>query len=409
MITRQTLERKKSFQRVVEADALVGAVQEQGEFASVALFPLRELIVLAQIPGIGCLRLRNLVDHFGEPHALALASVRQLCQIEGMDRKTAFAIAQFTRGTAAEAAGVHADDQLRRLARASGRIITIWDAEYPEQLKRIYDPPPFLFVRGGFGEVDNASIAIVGTRTPTPGGCILAERFAAGLAQQGLTVVSGLARGIDTAAHTAALQAGGRTIAVIGSGIDVIYPPENRSLSARVAEQGALVSEYLMGAKPDAVNFPRRNRIISGIALGTLIVETGIEGGAMITAMTALDQNREVFAVPSAVHEKRLSGTNRLIKDGKAMLTECVDDILLELRPRLGGLLPRLPAPALRVTQDLTLFERRIIDAMDEHPLHIDQLAVRAGLATSDTLVYLLSLEFKGLVRQMAGRMFVKI
>ena len=160
-------------------------------------------------------------------------------------------------------------------------------------------------------------------------------------------------------------------------------------------------------------NLPAAIKILGDAGLAmlarTLIVETGVEGGAMITAMTALDQNREVFAVPSAVHEKRLSGTNRLIKDGKVMLTECVEDILQELRPRLKGLLPDLPPPALRMAEDLTLFERRIIDAMDEHPLHIDQLAVRAGLATNDTLVHLLSLEFKGLVRQMAGRMFVKV
>jgi DNA processing protein len=364
--------------------------------------------MLSQIPGIGCLRLRNLVDHFGEPQALASASVRQLCQVEGVDRRAALAIAQFARGNAAQAAGALADEQLRRLARVSGRIITIWDDEYPAHLEKIYDPPPFLFVRGNFIPVDDSSIAIVGTRTPTPYGGMVAERFAVGLAREGLTVVSGLARGIDTAAHAATLRAGGRTIAVIGSGIDVIYPAENKPLAGRVSEHGALVSEYLLGAKPDAMNFPRRNRIIAGISLGTLIVETGVEGGAMITATMALDQNREVFAIPSALHEKRISGTNRLIKEGKALLTESVDDILAELSPRLKGITPRLPTRAAHIQQDLTLFERRIYDAMDERPLHIDELASRTGLATGDTLVHLLSLEFKGAVRQMAGRMFVK-
>lgn len=373
-----------------------------------ASFSPRELIVLSQIPGIGCLRLRNLVNHFGDPRAIALASVRQLSDVEGIDRKAALAITQFTRSPAAETAGAYADDQLRRLARTPGRMITIWDDEYPAYLERIYDPPAFLFVRGGFAPIDDSSVAIVGTRAPTPYGSMVAERFAAGLAHQGLTVVSGLARGIDTVAHSAALRAGGRTIAVLGSGIDVIYPAENKALSARVAEQGALVSEYLMGAKPDAVNFPRRNRIISGISLGTLIVESGIEGGAMITATTALDQNREVFAIPSALHERRSSGTNRLIKDGKALLTENVEDILAELGPRLKGIAHNLPPTLLHAPQDLSLFERRIYDAMEEQPLHIDQLAARSGLATGDTLVHLLSLEFKGAVRQMAGRMFVK-
>ncbi len=371
-----------------------------------ALIPPRDLIILAQIPGIGCLRLRNLVDHLGDMRAVALASARELCRIEGIDQKIAIGITRFTRGPGMGSAGALADDQLRRLALVSGRVITFWDAEYPESLKRIYDPPVFLFVRGGFSSADNSSVAVVGTRTPSPGGSILAERFAGGLARLGITVVSGLARGIDTVAHGAALKAGGRTVAVIGSGIDVLYPAENAPLARRVSEQGALVSEYLMGAKPDAVNFPRRNRIISGIALGTLIVETGVEGGAMITAMTALDQNREVFAVPSAVQERRRSGTNRLIRDGKALLTESVEDIIAELGPRLKGL--RL-APAVAPAADLSLFERRIFDCMDDEPLHIDQLAARTGLATGEILVHLLSLEFKGMVRQMAGRMFTKV
>jgi DNA processing protein len=369
----------------------------------VASFSPRDLIVLSRIPGIGCLRLRNLVNRFGDRRAIALASAREIAGTEGIDRKAALAISRFLRSPAAEAAGALADDQLRRLARASGRIVTLWDDEYPSHLKCIYDPPAFLFVRGGFLRADDSSLAIVGTRSPTPHGSAIAERFAAGMAHLGLTVVSGLARGIDTAAHNAALRAGGRTLAVIGSGIDVIYPAENTTLAARIAEQGAVVSEYLMGARPDAVNFPRRNRIISGICLGTLIVESGVNGGAMITAATALDQNREVFAIPSALSE-RPSGTNRLIKEGKALLTESFEDILAELGPRLKSGAP----PSLRPAEDFSLFERRIYDAMEEHPLHIDQLAARSRLTTADTLVHLLSLESKGAVRQMAGRMFVK-
>lgn len=372
-----------------------------------APFPARELILLAQIPGIGCLRLRNLVNHFGDAREVVQATPRELCRIEGIDQKTAVAIARFTRGPAMQEAGAIADDQIRKLARVSGRLVTFWDSEYPDSLKRIYDPPVFLFVCGRFSPTDTSSVAVVGTRTPSPGGSLLAERFAAGLARLGVTVVSGLARGIDTVAHGAALKAGGRTVAVIGSGIDVIYPAENTPLARRVSERGALVSEYLMGAKPDAVNFPRRNRIISGIALGTLIVETGVEGGAMITAMTALDQNREVFAVPSSVQERRRSGTNRLIKEGKALLTESVEDIIAELAPRLKDLraVPAASPPA----EELSLFERRVFDCLGDEPLHIDQLAAQAGLATGDILVHLLSLEFKGMVRQMAGRMFVKV
>jgi len=201
-------------------------------------------------------------------------------------------------------------------------------------------------------------------------------------------------------------SARGRTIAVIGSGVDVIYPPENKPLAGRIVEQGAVVSEYEMGAKPDAVNFPRRNRIISGMTLGTLVVETGHEGGAMITATTALEQNREVFAIPSAVTDKRASGTNRLIKEGKALLTESVDDILGELGPRIKALLNDHAAASFEPPHDLTLFERRLYDVMTEDPVQIDLLAERAGLSASETLVHLLSLEFKGIVRQLPGKMF---
>jgi DNA processing protein len=367
---------------------------------------IRDLLILSHIPGIGSNRLRALVNHFGDPHAVGSASARQLIRVEGIERKTALAVVSFFQGRASEAAERFASDQIARINGLGGRIVSYWDSDYPSNLKRIYDPPPLLFVRGEFTEVDSSSIAIVGTRNPSPYGTGLAERFATGIARLGLTVVSGLARGIDSTAHVATLRAHGRTIAVIGSGVDVIYPAENKPLAERIAEQGAVVSEYEMGAKPDAVNFPRRNRIISGMTLGTLVVETGHEGGAMITATTALDQNREVFAIPSAVTERRASGTNRLIKEGKALLTESVDDILGELGPRIKSLLKDRAAVPFEPPQDLTLFERRLYDVVNEDPVHIDLLAERAGLSASETLVHLLSLEFKGIVRQLPGKMF---
>jgi len=288
--------------------------------------------------------------------------------------------------------------------------VSLWDSEYPSNLKKIYDPPIALFTRGTFDAKDAYSIAVVGTRDPTSYGVHVAERFATDLARKGLPVVSGLARGIDTAAHGATLRAHGRTIAVIGSGIDRIYPSENGPLAERITHSGAVVSEYEMGAKPDAVNFPRRNRIISGIALATIVVETGIEGGAMITATTALDQNRDVFAIPFAINDKRKSGTNLLIRESKAMLVECVDDILAELAPRLRGIISS-PSPVQREAPvELSLFERRIYDVLpDDTPVHIDALAQRSGLSTSDTLVHLLSLEIKGIVRQTPGKMFSRL
>jgi DNA processing protein len=368
----------------------------------------RDLLVLADIPGIGPARFRSLVSHFGTASAVLAASPREFPHVEGIDRRIAETITQFCRGSARKAAERDAQTQLARMQKSGGRIVSLWEAEYPPNLKKIYDAPPFLFLRGSFESQDNYSVAIVGTREPTPYGIQIAERFATDLSNLGLPVVSGLARGVDTSAHGAALKAGGRTIAVIGSGIDVIYPPENSSLADRVAAQGALVSEYLMGTKPDAGNFPRRNRIISGITLATLVIETGTQGGAMITAAMALDQNREVFAIPSALHPRRQSGTNLLIKEGKAKLTETVDDIIAELAPRLTGVLASRPTAPAPVPPDLTLFERQLYDAMTDDPMHIDLIAERAGMKSADALVYLLTLEFKGSVRQMAGKMFLR-
>lgn len=372
-------------------------------------FTVRDLLILARIPGIGSHRLRALVQFFKDPRALSHAPLRHLVQVEGIERKSALAIGHFFQSHAIRAAEREADLQLLRLQRTGGRIIALWDEEYPSALKKIYDPPPLLFLRGALRQIDGSSIAVVGTRHPSSYGSLIAERFAAELARRGVTVVSGLARGIDTHAHAAALRAGGRSVAIIGSGIDVIYPAENKTLAARIEESGAIVSEYEMGTKPDAVNFPRRNRIISGMTLGTLIVETGIGGGAMITASTALDQNREVFAIPSALGEKGPSGTNRLIKEGKALLTESVDDILAELGPRLRGIAQQRTATERIPPEGLSLFERKVYDAVEEEPLHIDQLASRTGFVPGEALVCLLSLEFKGLVRQLAGKRFVKI
>jgi len=367
----------------------------------------RDLLVLSRIPGVGSNRLRALVTHFGTASAVAGASPRQLTTVGGIEKKTALAITSFFRGSAAQAAERFADDQLARCAALGGRVMTVWDREYPSRLKGIYDPPPFLFFRGTFEERDNSSIAIVGTRHPSPYGIRMTERFSDGLARLGITIVSGLARGIDTAAHSASLRARNRTIAVIGSGLDVMYPFENRGLAERIIGQGAVMSEFPLGTKPDAANFPRRNRIVSGMSLGTLVVETGVDGGAMITATMAVEQGREVFAVPSAVAPGKTSGTNVLIRDGKAKLTESVDDILVELAPHLSSILPERASLKPAMESDLTLFERRLVDALGDTPAHIDALVARTGFAPSEALVHLRSLEFKGVVKQMPGKVFV--
>jgi DNA processing protein len=260
---------------------------------------------------------------------------------------------------------------------------------------------------GHFTSNDKNSIAIVGTRHPSLYGQTTTEIFVRELAELGLTVVSGLARGIDTQAHQTALKSKGRTIAVIGSGLDVPYPPENRKLLEAIAEQGAVVSEFPMGAKPDATNFPRRNRIISGLSLGTVIVESGEDGGAMITASTALDQNREVFAVPGNITEKRSAGANKLIREGRAKLVQRVQDILEELGPQMRHLLKK--ERAIDPPVELTLFERNVLNILGDQPVQIDTISELAETSTADALVNLLSLEFKGLVRQLPGKMFVRL
>ncbi|MCL5267609.1 MAG: DNA-processing protein DprA [Bacteroidetes bacterium] len=361
---------------------------------------VRALLSLSMVPGVGAARLRALVNQFGDPESVLNAGERELVAVEGIDRGTARKILE------REEFEKEIQTQLSKLNKAEARLITLWDKDFPENLKKIYDPPVFLFVRGTFSNADKYSIAMVGTRNPTSYGRRIAEKFAVGLAEQGITVISGLARGIDTVAHSAAVRSGGRTVAVLGSGVDVIYPAENRRLSEEITASGVLVSEYYMGAKPDAMNFPRRNRIISGMSLGTILIETDINGGAMITAGTALDQNREVFAVPGNLLERKSRGTNKLIKEGQAKLVEDVSDVIDELRYKLRSILKSPPRPQVKV--QLTIFEQKVYDILTEEPCHIDVLSEKGGMTTSDLLVQLLSLELKGVVKQLPGKYFTR-
>ena len=365
------------------------------------MFNVRDLLRLASTAKIGPHKIRLLVSHFHNPSEVLKASPRALVKVPGIEKKIASNILHNKDGER------FADDQLKRVNRLGARIVTIWDTEYPELLKRIYDPPALLYVLGKFTTLDKSAVAIVGTRTPSAYGQLVAESLSRDLAQLGLTIISGLARGIDTIAHSATLKAKGRTIAVLGSGLDIPYPAENRKLLEAVAAQGVVVSEFPMGTKPDAPNFPRRNRIISGLTLGTVVVESAEDGGAMITASTALDQNREVFAVPGSIMEKRAAGPHKLIREGRAILVQNVDDILEELGPQMRHLLKR--ERVAEVSIEMTLFEKKIFDVLKNEPIHIDALAELAETSTADALVNLLSLEFKGLVRQIPGKMFMKL
>lgn len=363
------------------------------------MISVRDLLILSSVPRIGPQKIRALIAHFKSPAKVFEASAHELNRVPGIDKKLTSNILHNTGGEK------FADEQLKQMNKIGGRIVTLWDKEYPELLRKIYDPPAFLLVLGKLKETDLRSIALVGTRHPTHYGQFVIENITRDLAQHNITIVSGLARGIDTIAHLTALKYKTRTIAVIGSGLDVPYPPENRKLLDRIAGEGAVISEFQMGTKPDAPNFPRRNRIISGLSLGTVVVESADDGGALITATTALDQGREVFAVPGNITEKRSCGTNKLIRDGHAKLITCVQDIYDELTLQL-----HLPFDKNNTQPelDLTPAEHSLLHLISDEPIHIDILAEQADVPSSNALVTLLSLEFKGVIRQLPGKMFIR-
>ena len=357
------------------------------------------LLRLSSVPHIGPQKIRALIARFKTPENVFQASARELISVPGIDKKLASAILHDIGGEK------FADDQWKRAAVIGGRIVTLWDKEYPDLLRTIYDPPAFMYVLGQFHPSDARALALVGTRHPTSYGQSVAEHLTHEISQHALTVVSGLARGIDTIVHSTALRCNTRTIAVIGSGLDVPYPPENKKLMDRIAGSGAVVSEFAMGTKPDAPNFPRRNRIISGLALGTVVIESDEDGGALITATTALDQNREVFAVPGNITEHRSSGPNKLIREGRAKLITSALDIFDELSSQLH--LPfRENEPSLK---DLTPAEQSLLQHISSEPIHIDALSEQSNRSPSDALVALLALEFKGVIRQLPGKLFVRV
>jgi DNA processing protein len=359
------------------------------------------LRLLLNTEGIGPLKIRNLLSKLRSSEKIINANINTLTQIDGISKILASRIADAKNEKQNFTAKLKKEySQLKKL---NGNIVTIWDPEYPDLLKKIYDPPIILYAKGSFLENDKYSISIVGTRTPTNYGKSQAEKFSTILAGQNITVVSGLARGIDSVVHKSTVNTKGRTIAILGTGLDVIYPPENKKLFEEITEKGMIISEYPLGTKPDAQNFPKRNRIISGLSLGTLVVETGINGGAMQTAAYALDQNREVFAIPGNIGIKQSEGTNALIRKGEAKLVVTPDDIIEELELKLKPVIGKnIPKPNL----DLNIFEEKLISCLNSTPRQIDKISELTSLSTSDCLVNLLSLEFKGLVRQLPGKTF---
>jgi len=302
--------------------------------------------------------------------------------------------------------------EIERLQTTEIRVTTLEEADYPEALRWIPEPPPVLYIWGTLRHEDSLAVAVVGSRKPSPYGQLAAQRLSAELAQYGFTVVSGLARGVDSLAHQGAMQAGGRTIAVLGSGINVVYPPEHRRLYEAIHDQGAVVSEFPFDTKPDRWNFPRRNRIISGLALGTLVGEASDQSGSLHTARHALEQGREVFAVPGRIDAPSSRGTNNLIKRG-AKLVEGIDDILeefpetLRLAVRQRSTTP-VPTDAGPMPTGLTPDEVRVLGLMPSQETHIEVIIHASQLPAQVVASILLTLELRGLVRQFPGKFFVR-
>ncbi len=373
---------------------------------------LRPWFELRALPGLRDAMLCRLVQTLGSPEAVLRASHDELARVGGVGPALAKAVREGIRPEDRQAI----DRELKALERLPVRVLTILDPDYPARLKTIHDPPPLLSMSGTLSEADRHAVAIVGTRHATPAGRLITEQLSRELALAGVTVVSGLARGIDGAAHRSALDAGGRTIAVLGCGIDRTYPPEHQSLRAKIEEQGAVLSELPLGAYPHAYHFPKRNRIISGLSLGVVVVEAAPQSGSLITARLAAEQGREVFAVPGSVQSEQSRGTNGLIKQG-AKLVERVDDILEELLAQMepsfsAQVQDRRAALTRRVQSSVAVLEQdeaALYAALSAEPVHIDELIAKTGLPAASVSGLLLSLELKGAIRQLPGHACIKV
>lgn len=347
------------------------------------------------VKGIGAVRLQALLDYFGDAQTAWGASPFELVAA-GLSPKLAERVVQVR-------SSLNLEDYLAQAARNNIRILTWDDPEYPAQLKEIDQPPPVLYLRGEITAEDSWSVGIVGTRAVTPYGRQVAEELATVLAHNGVTVVSGLARGVDAVAHSAALKAGGRTLAVLGSGVDKIYPPEHRTMAEKIATQGAIVSDYAPGTPPDSSNFPPRNRIISGLSMAVVIVEAGDTSGALITAEFAIEQARDVFAVPGNIYAPQSKGPNRLIANGAKPLLSPQDVLTaLDLTRNVERREVRKAIPG-----DAT--EAALLDLVGFEPLHVDEIRNRCGLPIDKVSAALTMMELKGMVRQVGGMNYVAV
>lgn len=356
---------------------------------------IRDLLTLHLVPGLGPRLTAALLQRFGSARAILQASAEELCEVPHIGDQLAGQLRRAMQKVDAAA-------ELARMEEFHVGLRALGGEGYPAPLSNISDPPPLLYVRGGWEERDANAVAIVGSRQCTAYGRRMAERLAAGLVQRGFTVISGLARGIDGAAHRGALEAGGRTIAVLAGGLSKIYPPEHAELAEQVQESGALLSEAPMGMQPIGNMFPARNRIISGLARGVIIVEAAEQSGALITARHAAEQGRAVFAVPGPVDSGPSGGTNALIRDG-ATLVRSAEDVVEELD---GVAVAAQPAVQPEPPPGLDDSQRRIWDFLSGQPRHVDELAQQLGIGMPQLSAALLMLEMKHGIRRLSGNRY---
>jgi len=360
------------------------------------------LIALNLIEHVGPVRARMLLEHFGDAAKILAASRSDLLRVRNVGEETADAISGWEKSI--DLAG-----ELKRIQEFGCRILIQSDQDYPEMLRQIYDPPLVLYVKGALTAKDKSAVAMVGSRMTTHYGLETARKLAYQLAYVGVTVVSGGARGIDTAAHQGALAAKGRTVCVLGTGINLVFPPENRDLFARIAESGAVITQFPFNRNGDKQSFAIRNRIIAGMALGTVVVEADLHSGALITSNFATEYGRQVFAVPGRIDSPRSKGCHDLIKKG-AKLCEDAEDILSEFeylfpasnRPPSPGETGVLPA------LELSENEKLVFDSLSKEESAIDEVIRRSGLPSSAVSVALLGLEMKRAVKQLPGKLFVR-
>lgn len=354
-------------------------------------------IALNMVPGVGPASAHRLAEACGGPERVLAASPEVWAAVPGISAEQVASLGGFSWRERVER-------ELRWCSNIACRVVTLAHAEYPALLRTVAAPPPVLYVRGALLPDDERAMAVVGCRNASHYGLSAARAIAGDLAQAGYTIVSGLALGIDAAAHAAALEAGGRTLAVLGHGLDRVYPPENRGLHDRLIETGAAISEFPLGMPPHKENFPRRNRLISGLALGVLVVEAAKKSGALLTAHWALEQGREVFAVPGQYDSRLSQGTHALIQEGAKLVTgfqDILDEIALTER-RAAAAVPALP----EIPPDLTSEQAAIVGVLEHEGLPADPLAAACGLPVPRLLAELLCLEMRGLVRAAPGGIY---